>query len=85
MFKWIGGSRQLSQGCALLPVVEGFRGKFDVYERACPPRERRKSNVWHIIFFLGGGVIVYLLQQGVLGTTAIFFFRATKRPQTLKI
>ncbi len=60
MFKWIGGSRQLSQGCILLPfnVDRGtgdFRGKFDVYERACPPRERKKFNVWHIIFFRGGG------------------------------
>ncbi len=68
MFKWIGGSRQLSQGCSLLHfnVDRGtgdFRGKFDVYERACPPRERKNFNVWHVIFF-GGGVIVYLLQQG---------------------
>ncbi len=61
MFKWIGGSRQLSQGCALLPfnVDRGtgdFRGEFDVYERACPPRERKKITVWHIIsFFWGGG------------------------------
>ncbi len=48
-----------------------IRGKFDVYERACPPRERKKINVWHIIFFWGGGVIVYLLQQGILAAPCL--------------
>ncbi len=60
MFKWIGGSRQLSQGCNLLPfnVDRGagdFRGKFDVYERQCPPREREKILMFGTFFFWGGG------------------------------
>ncbi len=59
MFKWIGGSRQLSQGCTLLLFnvdreTGDFRGKFDVYQRACSPSERKKFNVWHISW--GGGV-----------------------------
>ncbi len=64
MFKWIGGSRQLSQGCALLlfNLYKGtgdFRWKFDVYERACPPRERKEVLMFGTLyFFLGGGVIV---------------------------
>ncbi len=60
MFEWSGGSRQLSQGCTLQPfnVDRGtgdLRGKFDVYERACLPREGKNLNVWHIIFLRGGG------------------------------
>ncbi len=60
MFKWIGGSRQLSQGCSLLQFIVArgtgdFTGKFDVFEMTCPPRERKNFNVWHVIFLGGGG------------------------------
>ncbi len=54
--KWIGGSRQLSQGCTLLAfnVDRGtgeFSGKFDAYERACPPRERKEIFMFGTLFF----------------------------------
>ncbi len=87
MFKWMGGSRQLSQGCTLLPfnVDRGtgdFRGKFDVYPRACPPSGREKILMSGTLFFFGGGVVVYLLQQG--GSKAELTFMATETTKTAR-
>ncbi len=72
MFKWIGGSRQLSQGCTLLPFnvargTEDFREKFDVYERACPPREREKFLMFGTLFFLGAGSSCTFYSRGTSG------------------
>ncbi len=81
MFKWIGGSRQISQESALLPsnVDRGrgdFRGKLRVYERACHPRKRKEILMFST--FLGCEVIVYLLRQG-------YEIRILKRGIWLKI